>query len=262
MSMPANPWFPWSIDAAETAVRLFCFPHAGGGASTFREWQRLLLPDIVVSPVQLPGHEARFTEPPFRRMSELIDALTTAIRPYLGQPFAFFGHSLGGLVCFELTHRLHRDRLPEPRQLFLAACPGPSVRRRWLERATHRLPRDELLKELQRFAGTPSEAIQHQELMDALLPTIRADFEVVATAERAPMSPLDVPITALGGIDDEDVSPEELESWSRQTAAHFRRHLLPGGHFFLKSARSELLALLARELATLARPRSPSGSSP
>src|SRR5690349_236164 len=99
----AGPWLACVRPRPRSSVRLFCFAHAGGGASFFRGWAAGLPESVEVSPVQLPGRETRFREPPFTRLGQLTEALAEALRPHLDRPFAFFGHSLGALVAFELA---------------------------------------------------------------------------------------------------------------------------------------------------------------
>ena len=107
-------WIKRSGQYPQTCFRLFCFPYAGGGASFFRAWPERLPPDIEVCAIQLPGREDRLTETPFDRLSSLIDALADVLYPYLDFPFAFFGHSLGSLISFELTRWLRRQKAPCP----------------------------------------------------------------------------------------------------------------------------------------------------
>ena len=108
-------------------VRLFCFPHAGGGASVFRFWTTELAPGIEVYPIQLPGREGRWLEPPLTRISALVPALSEALRPLLQPPYAFFGHSMGAFVAFELARQLRRENRPGPATLIVSAARAPQI---------------------------------------------------------------------------------------------------------------------------------------
>src|SRR5438552_7109196 len=120
-----DSWLACLKPRPHAAVRLFCFPYAGGGASAFRCWPDALPASIEVCPVQLPGRETRFREPPYTRLAPLAEALGHALRPFLDRPFAFFGHSMGALVAFELTRWLRRAGGPQPAHLFVSACAAP-----------------------------------------------------------------------------------------------------------------------------------------
>src|SRR2546423_15412499 len=113
-SPATDRWLPSVRPRPGAEVRLFCFPYAGGGASVFRAWADSLPSSVEVRPVQLPGRETRFREPAFTRLPPLVEALAESLRPYLDRPFAFFGHSLGALVAFELARRLHRKHDVQP----------------------------------------------------------------------------------------------------------------------------------------------------
>jgi len=98
----SSSWIDYLKPNPRANVRLFCFPYAGGGASIFRTWANDVPTGVEVCPVQLPGRESRLIEQPFTRLSSLVQALAQAISPYLDVPFAFFGHSMGALISFEL----------------------------------------------------------------------------------------------------------------------------------------------------------------
>ena len=239
-------WFPWFRPKAGAKVRLFCFPYAGGGASVYRGWGECLPGLVEVCPVQLPGRETRFREPPFARLPLLVEALASALRPYLDRPFAFFGPSLGALVAFELARRLHRETGMQPVCLFVSGCGAAQTRSR--ETSTHKLPAAEFREELRRLDGTPPEVLENDELMDLLLPTLRADFALCETYAYSPGPPLDCPVSALGGLGDDTVSPQDLDAWREQTTGPFRLRMLAGNHFFLQTNQRLLLQAVAQEL--------------
>jgi surfactin synthase thioesterase subunit/glycosyltransferase involved in cell wall biosynthesis len=234
---PAAAWFP-GVEAI-AGPRLFCFPHAGGGAST------LAAPFVV--PVRLPGREARLAEAPFDRMEPLIAALATAIDGYLdGRPFAFFGHSMGAIVAFELARELRRRGRPQPQMLIASSARGPRYR---LNHVPPPGPTDEeLLAELRRLAGTRASLIDHPAAVRAILPALRADAALYRRYIYQPEPPLDLPIRAYGGVDDPHITEEHLAAWSQETTATFAMRRFPGGHFYLNDQRDQLLAALIEDL--------------
>jgi medium-chain acyl-[acyl-carrier-protein] hydrolase len=243
--MMANSWITCLKSNPHALFRLFCFPYAGGAASAFYTWPDGLPREVQVCPVQLPGRESRLEEPPFTRLSPLVQALARAIRPYLDVPFAFFGHSLGALISFELARRLE----PTPRHLFVSGRRAPQIP----DRASpiHQLPEIEFVEEIRRLNGTPEGVLQSAELRQLFLPLLRADFAVHETYVYAAGVPLDCPITAFGGRQDSSVSREALGAWRAQTRRSFTLHMLPGDHFFPHSSRALLLRTLSQELTRL-----------
>jgi surfactin synthase thioesterase subunit/glycosyltransferase involved in cell wall biosynthesis len=239
------PWFPSIQESGNAKLRLFCFPYAGGGASAFRGWAGFLPVEIAVCPVRLPGRETRLNEPAFDSMDLLIPRLREAIAPYLDRPFAFFGHSLGAIVAFELARSLKAH----PECLFVSGARAPQLRR------DHVPPPppsdDELIAELRRLNGIPQELIDHQELVQLALPALRADTALYRKYVYQEGPPLACPIRAYGGADDARITRENLENWAVQTTESFKLEVFPGGHFFLQTHRNEFLITLARDVSQL-----------
>lgn len=242
---PASGWFTRYATTESATIRLFCFSYAGGGGSVFHAWGERLPREVDVLAAQLPGREARIAEAPVRRIEPLVGALHGAIMGHLDKPYAFFGHSMGALVAFELARQLRRGGDPEPAHLFLAAfrapqLPNPNIR-------IWHLP-DEVLKTVLRNEGTPEKVLDNEELMRALLPTLRADLELCDTYEYRDEPPLAIPMTVFGGTHDVRVSRDDLEQWRAQAAGHIRISMLTGSHFFVHSAQDPLLSEICRDL--------------
>jgi medium-chain acyl-[acyl-carrier-protein] hydrolase len=247
MREKSDVWFPYRRPRPGARIRLFCFPYAGGGATTYRGFADELPPHVEVAAVQLPGREARLGEPPVAEMARLIpliaDALAPGPKPAL--PFAFFGHSMGALIAFELARELRRRGRELPGHLVVSACPAPHLPD---DDATHTLPDAELTARLSALGGMSEEALAHRELMEMILPLFRADAAVTETYVHTEEPPLDVPITVIGGLDDTRATPSDLAAWRRHTRAAFTLSSVPGGHFFLRTAQSTVLSQVARAL--------------
>ena len=236
---------------ADPKARFFLFPYAGGGPRVFHGWNEHLPRDVDVRALQLPGRDLRHREAGIDSVGALVEAIIAASQPLFTQvPFAFFGYSLGGLVAFETARMLRKLSLPQPRRLIVAASIAPH-RPQARSPLVHQMSNDELVAELRRFKGTPEIVLQTPDLLELLLPVIRADFSVLETYQHETQQPLEIPISAFGGLADEEVSPEALADWSEHTSAGFQMRFLPGDHFFLKSAQTQLLELLARELQSV-----------
>lgn len=232
----------------QATVRLFCFPYAGVGPSVYRPWVTVVPAHVEVRLIQLPGRESRWREPALTNIAELADRLTAAIVPHLDAPFAFYGHSLGALLSFEVTRRLRAAGGPMPRQLFLAAhraahLPNPHP-------AMRQLPDDAFVAELRRrYDGIPQSVLDNPELLELMLPCLRADFTAYETYEYRADRPLEIPISAFGGDQDMYVRTHEVAGWREQTSGRFKMRVIPGSHFFLQTHRDQVLEAVAADLS-------------
>jgi medium-chain acyl-[acyl-carrier-protein] hydrolase len=236
-------------------MRLFCFPYAGGGAAIYRNWGAYLPPDIELCAVRLPGREGRFTESPPRRIEALLALLVEGLVPHMDRSFGFFGHSLGALVAFELARVLRRQGRPTPMHVFVSGRRAPNLADRDEpdRPPLHTRPDAELLDELRRLEGTPSGVLAASELIELMLPIVRADFEIGETYEYRARDPVDCPITAFGGLGDEGVSQDCVAAWRDQTRSRFVQHMLPGSHFFLHTMHGSILDVIAHELGVASK---------
>jgi medium-chain acyl-[acyl-carrier-protein] hydrolase len=242
----ATRWLPSFRPNPRASLRLFCFPYAGGSNLIFREWPADLPAHVEVCAVQLAGRGGRLYEKPHTKMEPLVPDVAQALQPYLDKPFAFFGHSMGALISFELARWLRRQDKPEPLHLFVAGHGAPQIPA--TDPYTFDLPEAEFIEELRRLNGTPKEVLLHTELMQLRMPLLRADFELTQTYTYTAEPPLTCPISAFGGLADEEVKRELIEQWREQTRSSFSLSMFPGDHFFLNTARQQLLHTLSREL--------------
>jgi len=242
-----KPWVALCRPRAGAAQRLFCFPHAGGGATAYRRWLTAFPEDLEVCPVQLPGREQRLREAPFHSMEALLEPLLAGLLPWLDRPFSFFGHSMGAAIAFELAHRLRAAGLPTPQRLLVSGRRAPG--RPGHDETTYHLPGPAFLDKLAALNGSPREVLDNAELMALMLPMLRADFQLIETYRATPVRiPLDCPLTAFGGVDDPKASREDLLAWRELSHGPFRLQLFPGGHFYLQQDPAPLLQAVQREL--------------
>lgn len=227
-------------------VRLICLPFAGGNAHSYRQWPTCLPKDVEVVPIQLPGRGDRLDEPAIDSVELLVARLLEGLLSYLDRPFGLFGHSMGALIAFELARRL-RTMGFEPVHLFASGCkaphlPGDRSKRR------HDLPDREFIAAVGDMNGVPGAVLENAELMELMLPALRSDFKLVENYLYRSQLPLRCPISAFGGLQDNEVTQHEIEAWSRHTRGPFQVHMFPGDHFFVNSSRLTLLKLITKHL--------------
>lgn len=238
-----TPWLRVVKHNPAAPLRLFCFSYAGAGANAYRAWADAPFEGVEIVAVQLPGRETRMREEAFTAVRPLVETLVNELAPYLDRkPFLFFGHSMGALVSFELTHELRRQARPLPRALFLSGRRGPDASAEAADRVMHRMNDADLIAELREMNGTSAGVMEHPELLELLLPIFRADFSVCENWRYDHGAPLAMPIHAFGGIDDPGVSRAHLQAWARQTEAACTLELFEGDHFYVNHSRDQLLA--------------------
>ncbi|PWR04913.1 lantibiotic dehydratase [Micromonospora acroterricola] len=242
-------WFLSAGSRDPAPVQLFCLPYAGAGASAFRHFPARFGPDVEVLPVQLPGRENRISEDPRFRVADV----ATAIAERAEGPYALYGHSMGGRLGFEVVRELRRAGLPLPLRLYVGGARAPHVSAPSVFDGLSMVDDDELLRRLRSGGGLPAGVLEHPELVELLLPLLRADFERVDGYRYRPEEPLPVPIVVFSGRDDRAVSREQSAAWREHTAAGFTLHELDGGHFFLHDALPELAAAIRADLAAAIR---------
>ena len=240
-------WLPGQELKRLARYRLFCLPYAGGGAAIYRNW-RYTAPDrIQVCALELPGRASRLREMPFSRLAPLVKELAASLEDGLDQPFALFGHSMGGLIAFELARTLREQGAPKSAHLFISAAAPPGTVPDHPQ--VHGATEADIKRRLRDMNGTPEELLADEELMTIMMPVLRADFAVIETYEYQDEPPLDVPITVFGGLSDRVVPPASLAGWRGQSALASRLKLFPGDHFFLHSAATDVLGAIAHELS-------------
>ncbi|MBO3747617.1 thioesterase [Streptosporangiaceae bacterium NEAU-GS5] len=228
-------------------MRLFCLPYAAGSAERiYGDWQRALPGGIDVVPLELPGRASRFKERLLPHVDPLVTDALPRVLPLSGEPYALFGHSLGAILAFELARVMEHEHGRPPARLLVSGHAAPDEP---LEPSLdYLLPDRQFKARLKDLAGTPPQVLENDDVMEVLLPLLRADFAAVGQWEHVPGAPLSCPITVFGGDDDHEAPVATLAGWSRQTTAGCSVHVLPGGHFFLNELPDRLLPLVAGEL--------------
>ena len=243
----ANQWIVTPRPNRTAPVRLLCIPHAGGGVATFRGWSERLRAEVGI--VQLPGRGSRLHDPLVQSIPDAVSGIVAELSAMPVYPTVLFGHSLGGLIAFETARRLRDCGWPllalfvSGRRAPRLADPLPPI---------SKLPVHEFMSEVQRrYDAIPAAVAADSELMNLLVPGLRADFSMIESYRYDGGPALRCPIIACGGVDDPHASRTELEAWRDETSNRFSVHTFSGGHFYLQREQEAITALIANQLSVM-----------
>jgi surfactin synthase thioesterase subunit len=231
-------------EPSDATMRLVCLPHAGAGATSFTRWLELFPPWISAVRVQLPGREDVAARPPFRRVSDAVDALLPQVME-LDAPVAMYGHSMGALVGFELVRALRAEGRP-PLHFFVSGRRAPHLPAR--KATIHHLPDDEFMDALQAMGGAGGLTSRSRAFQRYATRLIKADLELSEEHTHRPEPRLPCPITAFYGTEDPIVDEDQVEAWQEHTDAAFEVHTFPGDHFFHQHHRAAIARTIAYAL--------------
>ena len=213
-------------------IRLFCFPCAGGSSLMFTNWWKYLKQDIILCPVELAGRGKRFGSSLYKCIQEAIDDIFYAINSDLDKNrYAFFGHSMGCLLAYELIYKIRETKHREPEYLFLAAQEAPHIIRK-NNVSLHQLPINIFKNEIIKLGGIPKEVYENEELFDMFIPILKADYKMAESYQYIPnRGKLNSLITTLHGTSD-NIKLEHIQIWSELTNRETETYSFKGGHFF------------------------------
>jgi surfactin synthase thioesterase subunit len=232
--------------AARDSIRLFCIPYAGGSASLYSDWV-VSAPDwLQVCSVELPGRGWLGTEPFATSLIELAQIICSALYPCTDVPYAIFGHSMGGLLAYEVASQLESLGRHQLCTLFVSGCRAPFMPGK--RRPVSHLPDAELLESIRAMQGTPEEILDHPEFAKVVLPVLRSDFGLCERYRLHRVHLLQSPVVTLSGGQDEDASESDMQMWRKLTTGEFRSFTFPGGHFFFKENHNNVIGLVCEEL--------------
>lgn len=243
-------WFR-RVPPSSAAVRLFCFPYAGGSARMFREWHDWCGPEVEVVAIELPGRGFHSRSPLIDNMSSMIERLLPALDPLLDKPFALFGHSMGALISFELSRTLRASGRKAPLHLFASGMRAPHL---WTGYQIHTLPDRQFVEALRKLNGTPAEILDDSSLLEMFIPILRADLRLSETYRYTLAPRLQHPITVFSGLNDITSPPEQLQEWQRHTRGGCALRLLEGDHFFIQQHAHLVAASILKSLGRVSLP--------
>ncbi len=243
----ARPWILTPVPRPEAQLRLFCLPPAGADARAFEGWGEHFPTNIEVNLIDAPQQQ--------ERLADLFAELIPALLPRLDRPFAFYGHSVGGLIAFELARELRQKHGREPVHLFIGAQHPPQ---RPFPYPSHKdLATPAGLAFIganfpvgANFATDERQQAQLARIIQALKPGMLIQDDNYVFKAGAPLS---CPITVFGGTQDPVIKPKDLQLWQAHTSSEFSLEMLAGGHLFLREQRSELARQIAERTSRAER---------
>ena len=227
-------------------MRVFAFHFAGGAASAYREWPGLLPDSVDLVALQMPGREGRLRDPLLDSMDAVLSEIEKPVLEQMDLPYVIYGHSMGALISFELMRKFRREGRTLPRKLFLSGRRSPRLPCRFPD--IHDLPHDDLIEAMRKYGGTPEQILNEPDLMEMILPIVRADFKLLEKYSYQAEEPFDFPISIYGGRDDIRTTREELLAWGMETRGEYLLRMFDGEHFFISTNREPVVESLNAEL--------------
>jgi surfactin synthase thioesterase subunit len=244
-----NKWLMVVNSGQPVRTRLICFPHVGGDPEHFRDWAEGLADHIELVTLRLPGHGSRLKETPYDQWAPLLHDAFLALQPFLTEPHAFYGHSFGGRVAYEMA-KLAQDHYPSlTRHLFISGCRSPDSQQPWPY--LHTLPQDDFIPALIRLGVLPNTFLQDQNRLKQLEPVVRSDVKLSEIWSHCADEGLDIPLTGLYGSDDPVATATSMMKWREFTRREFELIEVRGTHDFLRSQRDRLLHIINTHLGLL-----------
>ncbi|RZU76665.1 surfactin synthase thioesterase subunit [Micromonospora kangleipakensis] len=239
---PAAQWYVSLRPPADSGPLLLCLPPAGAGPSSFRDWPAALPAGVGLDVLALPGREARIIESPTFDLGQVVEA----VRQRADRPYAMYGHSMGGLLAFEVVRELRRLGARLPSRLYLGGSRPPQLPKTLARIAD--LPDEEFLARIAELGGLPQGVRDVPELLDLILPALRADFDWLNRYTYRPEAPVPVPLVCLAGTGDRDADPMTMAHWAEHTAVGCTVRTIQGGHLFFAERAEEVAALVGADL--------------
>lgn len=231
-------------------IKLFCFPNAGSSAMIYMRWKRLLREDIEFIPIEYPGHGSRMNEPFCNNMSELIEDTIKIITPNIdtNSRYAFFGHSMGSAVAYELYYRLTSLGYQEPVHIFFSGREAPTNVEK--KDSHYLLSEDDFRKHLLELGGITQEVLDNQELSKVILPIVRSDYLILGLFDyRIKDYKMKCKITILNGNEDEVVKRNEVKDWALITEKSVDFYYFEGGHFYINDYKEQIVDIINEKIS-------------
>ncbi|MDA1677507.1 thioesterase II family protein [Bacillus cereus group sp. TH152-1LC] len=228
-------------------MNLFCFPFAGGFSSVFLKWKEELDNQLQIRPVELAGRGTRTNEPLYKNFKQAVNDVYLNIRDELDcAPYAFFGHSMGSQLAYELYYKIRMNGHRLPSILFLSAQNPPHVP---IKKYKHTLCKDELKNELLQMGGTSDSFFNDNKLLEMFIPVLMTDFKIAEEhIYKKRKKLIDSELVILNGKDDEGTDSGEIKEWEAYTNKTCNVYEFDGGHFYLNEQLSDVINIINQHM--------------
>ncbi|MCB8816718.1 thioesterase II family protein [Desulfosporosinus shakirovi] len=249
--MPSK-WIKSTKKIKNAEAKLFCLPFAGAGAMAYANWHRYFGWDVEVCPILLPGRESRISEPLIADAAEIAEEIYHGIQSELGEHFYIFGHSMGGIIAYELSQiiKWHENRYPEI--LFMSAT---TLKMPPKEKNIYEYSEEELARHLANSGGTYAELLENREFRECYFPIIRNDYKLSETYIST-VPKIGCKIHAFASKEDREIGYEQTLRLADYTD-DFEITFFQGDHFYVKSSEEEI----CRKVYELIRSSRPAAES-
>ncbi len=227
---------------------LFGVPYAGGSAAAiYGKWARHLGEHIQLIPLELAGHGRRTNENFHDNIAVAVaDMLQTIKEIARSNTYAFYGHSMGCVLVYELLKAIGSAGLPAPKTVFLSGRNPPH--HVYAGKDIHYLSDEAFLTEIKKVGGTPMEFFELPSLVQMFLPVLRADYRLIERYRYAePRHVTSANLIFLSSDMDPLVTRPDTEEWRHYTSSQFELHNFSGGHFFINQAYAEICNLITQK---------------
>ncbi|QNU67643.1 thioesterase [Ruminiclostridium herbifermentans] len=225
-------------------IKLFCLPHAGGSAAIYYKWKKYIDSNIEVTPLELAGRGRRISESFYESILSAVDGMYNTIKPIIRDcDYAFYGHSMGTIIAFELCRKIMDTNERQPLHLFVSGRYPPSIKR--AERYLSRLPDNMFLEEICKLGGTSDELIKNKELCDIFVPILKADYRIIEEYKYIDCDKkFNYGITVFNGKADPEVFYNEVKEWEKHTLLQCPIYEFEGDHFFINDKIPEIAEII------------------
>lgn len=230
-------------------IDLYCLPYAGGSAhAIYSKWVKKIDPRIKLRPLELAGHGRRISEPFYENVQIAVQDFMRMISSNVRErPYAFYGHSMGTTLVYELAIAIKAAELPQPKMLFLSGRIPPHLR--YEGKPMHKLSDADFIESIRKIGGTPSELFDNNDLLKIFLPILRNDYSMIEQY-RMTGDPqlLDADIVFFHSDEDRHVNIPDILEWAQYSKRSFEYQEFHGGHFFINEVWDEICISINQKL--------------
>ena len=229
-------------------IKLFCIPYAGGNSLVYKSWEKLFEQHVELCPIELSGRGRRSREPLYHNFNKAVEDIYATIQEQIDAgPYAFFGHSMGGQLAYELTKKIEKNNKRLPLHLFLSAADLPHLKDE--KKQYHKMNDDEFMDEIIQLGGTPKQVLEHKELLAYFLPLLKSDFTILELREITEQEkPLNIDFSIFAGKYD-DMVIGDMVGWKEYTEGNCEVYEFEGSHFFLLDFYKEIIEKIHQKLS-------------